>query len=102
MGIYDPVAIIGDENVAVLAISDHHLPGNAGFRKCLVDGPPGGCETERNDSRSSRCRGRASCRSARIQLLAPQLAALVRPYSRHTVPQLATSDMRRVLSTGHI
>ena len=31
MGIDDPVAAIGDKNVAVPAFSDHHLPGNAGF-----------------------------------------------------------------------
>ena len=33
MGIDDPVAAIGDENVAIPALSNRHLPGNAGFRQ---------------------------------------------------------------------
>ena len=48
MGIDNPVAAIGDKNVAVLALSDHRLPGNATFCKCLrpwrVGSPPGRTE----------------------------------------------------------
>src|SRR3954447_6154246 len=40
VGIDDPVAAIGDENVAMLAVSNHHLPGKAGLRKHFADGPP--------------------------------------------------------------
>ena len=49
MGIDNPVAAIGDKNVAVLALSDHHLPGNATFRKCLGHRAPGRGQAERND-----------------------------------------------------
>src|ERR1700754_3203945 len=38
MGIDNPVAAIGDKNVAVPALADRHLPGIAGFGKCLADG----------------------------------------------------------------
>ena len=50
MGIDDPVATIGDKNVAVLALSDHHLPGNATFRKCLAHGALRRRQAERNTS----------------------------------------------------
>ena len=49
MGIDNPVAAIGDKNVAVLALSDHHLPGNAAFRKCLGHGALRRRQAERND-----------------------------------------------------
>ena len=49
MGIDNPVAAIGDKNVAVFALSDHHLPGNAAFGKCLADGAPRRRQPERND-----------------------------------------------------
>src|SRR5258706_11935327 len=49
MGIDNPVAAIGDKSVTVLALSDHHLPGNAAFRKCKPHAAPGCCEAERND-----------------------------------------------------
>src|SRR4030088_2216861 len=49
MGIDNPVAAIGDKNVAVLGLSDHHLPGNPAFRKCLAHGPPRRRQAERND-----------------------------------------------------
>ena len=38
MGVDNPVAAIGDKNVAVPALSDHHLPGNAAFRKYPAHG----------------------------------------------------------------
>src|SRR5450631_2621027 len=34
MGIDNPVAAIGDKNVAVSAVSNHHLARNAAFGKC--------------------------------------------------------------------
>src|ERR1700738_1083337 len=49
MGIDNPVAAIGDKNVTVFALSDHHLPGNAAFRKCLADGASRRRQAERND-----------------------------------------------------
>src|SRR5450631_773438 len=49
MGIDNPVAAIGDKNVAVPGLSDRHLPGNAAFRKCPADGPPRRGQAERND-----------------------------------------------------
>jgi len=49
MGIDNPVATIGDKNVAVPALADPHLPGNAGLRKCPRDGAPGRPEAERDD-----------------------------------------------------
>src|SRR6476660_6506716 len=42
MGIDNPVAAIGDKNVAVFGLSDPHLPGNAALRKCGRDRPLGG------------------------------------------------------------
>jgi hypothetical protein len=48
-GIDDPVAAIGDKNVAVLALSNHHMPGNAALRKCLADRAARRREAERND-----------------------------------------------------
>jgi hypothetical protein len=48
MGIDNPVAAIGDKNVAVLAVSDPHLPGNAALRKCRRDGALGRRQAERN------------------------------------------------------
>ena len=48
MGIDNPVATIGDKNVAVLPLADPHLPGNAGLRKCPRDGAPGRPEAERD------------------------------------------------------
>jgi len=42
MGIDNPVAAIGDKNVAVLALPDPHLPGNAALGKCCGHGPLGG------------------------------------------------------------
>src|SRR6202022_2251108 len=49
MGIDDPVAAIGEKNVTVFALSDHHLPGNAAFRKCPAQGASRRREAERND-----------------------------------------------------
>ena len=49
MGVDNPVAAIGDKNVAVLALSDHHMPGNAALRKCLADRAARRREAERND-----------------------------------------------------
>src|SRR5262249_38094623 len=54
MGIEDPVATIGDENVAVLGLAERHLPGNAGLRKCLLDRPPCRAKSERNDLQGQR------------------------------------------------
>ena len=48
MGIDNPVAAIGDKNVTVLALSDHHLPGNAAFRKCAGHGALRRRQAERN------------------------------------------------------
>ena len=48
MGIDNPVAAIGDKNVAVLALSDPHLPGIAAFRKCQAHGALRRCQAERN------------------------------------------------------
>src|SRR5258708_35918971 len=47
MGIDNPVATIGDKNVAVLPLADPHLPGNAGLRQCPRDGEPGSPEAAR-------------------------------------------------------
>src|SRR6266480_1929504 len=49
MGIDNPVAAIGDKNVAVFALSDHHLPGNAAFRKCPAHASLRRRQAERND-----------------------------------------------------
>jgi hypothetical protein len=49
MGIDDPVATVGDKNVAVLGLSDNHLPGSTTFSKRLPYGPPCRREPERND-----------------------------------------------------
>src|SRR6202163_2826947 len=49
MGIDNPVAAIGDKNVAVPGLSDHHLPGNTAFRKCAADGALRCSEAKRND-----------------------------------------------------
>src|SRR5258705_2219216 len=49
MGIDDPVAAIGDKNVTVFALSDHHLPRNAALGKCLANGAARRREAERND-----------------------------------------------------
>src|ERR1700681_1631271 len=49
MGIDNPVAAIGDKNVAVPGLSDHHLPGNTAFRKCQAHGPPRRGQGERNN-----------------------------------------------------
>ena len=35
VGVDNPVAAIGDKNVAILGLSDRHLPGYATFRKRL-------------------------------------------------------------------
>jgi hypothetical protein len=35
LGVDNPVAAIGDKNVAILGLSDRHLPGYATFRKRL-------------------------------------------------------------------
>ena len=48
MGIDNPVAAIGDKNVAVLALSDHHLPGNAAFGKGLDHRPLRRRQSERD------------------------------------------------------
>ena len=48
MGIDNPVAAIGDKNVAILGLSDLHLPGNPALRKCLFDRPPGGGQPKRD------------------------------------------------------
>ena len=48
MGVDDPVAAIGDKNVAVLAFPQHHLPGNPAFGKRACHGATGRGETERN------------------------------------------------------
>ena len=49
MGIDDPVATIGDENVTIPAFPDHHLSGNAAFRKRLPDRALRRGQPERND-----------------------------------------------------
>src|SRR5882757_3122292 len=49
MGVDNPVAAIGDKNVTVPALPEHHLPGIAGFRKCLADGALRRGEAERSD-----------------------------------------------------
>ncbi len=58
MGIDNPVAAIGDENVTVLAVPDHHLPGNAAFGKCpghaRAASPPGRTESPRPAAESGR------------------------------------------------
>ena len=38
MGIDNPVAAIGDKDVAIFGLSDLHLPGNAALPTCLGDG----------------------------------------------------------------
>jgi hypothetical protein len=48
MGIDNPVAAIGDKNVAIFGLSDLHLPGNSALRKCLGDRPPGGGQPKRD------------------------------------------------------
>ena len=49
MGVDNPVAAIGDKNVAVFALSDHHLPGNAAFGKCPTHGALRRRQAEWND-----------------------------------------------------
>src|SRR6478752_7401081 len=48
MGIDNPVAAIGDQNVTVFALPKHHLPGNAAFGKCLGHGALGRRQAKRD------------------------------------------------------
>src|SRR5439155_1177567 len=60
VGIDNPVAAIGDEKVALSALSHHHLPGNATFRKRCGHRALGRREPERHavahTSERTRCR----------------------------------------------
>src|SRR3954462_10969767 len=47
MGIDNPVAAIGDKNVAILALAEPHLPGNTALGKCRGNRPLGGGQSER-------------------------------------------------------
>ena len=49
VGVDNPVAAIGDKNVAILGLSDRHLPGYGAFRKRLDNGVPRGGRPERDD-----------------------------------------------------
>ena len=49
MGIDEPMAPIGDKNVTVPGLSDHHLAGDAGFGKGPGDGALRRRQPERND-----------------------------------------------------
>ena len=49
MGIDNPVATIGDKNMAIPALPDPHWPGNTAFRKRRRHGSLRGREAERDD-----------------------------------------------------
>src|SRR5882724_1912923 len=48
MGVDNPVAAIGDKNVAIPGFTDLHLPGNTALRKCLCHRPLGGGQPKRD------------------------------------------------------
>src|SRR6266567_5699803 len=48
MGIDNPVAAIGDKNVAIFGLAEPHLPGNTALRKCPCHRPLRRGQPERN------------------------------------------------------